>query len=165
VCDRRTATKPRVPACNPGAAYAVTTKADGSVEVTVRWEDITDLDRVRGALQKAGVPTAIAPRGASGWCDGSAAGRDKADHALDMVSPDGQHSLEGYVLRPKLFPAGSTLVVSASDDPVRKVHYVVLYLAPKDAPSCALSDYLNSMRYYGPTPYPSVLKGAYPGHN
>jgi hypothetical protein len=90
----------------PASAYAVTTRTDGSVEVTVRWADLRDLNRLKTALQQAGVPTAITSRGASSWCDGSAAGREEADQSLDKVSASDEHSLDGYVLRPKLFPAG-----------------------------------------------------------
>lgn len=148
----------------PAAAYAVTPKADGSVEVTVRWADVRDLDRLKDALQKAGIPTAVAPHGASGYCD-STAGRDPADEALNKVAATGDTSLDGYVLRPALFPAGSTLVVSAFDDPEQKLHNVVLYLAPKGDTSCALSDYLGSVHYYGPTPYPTFFRFPNPGRN
>ena len=135
----------------PAAAYAVTAKADGSVEVTVRWADVRDLDRLKGVLQKAGVPTAVTPHGASGYCD-SAAERSQVDGAFSKLSASGVTGFEGYVLRPRLFPPGSTLVLAAFDDPVQKVHNVVLYLAPKDSTSCALSNYLGSTGY-GPTPY------------
>jgi hypothetical protein len=140
------------------AAYAVTPRADGSVQLTVRWAQLDDPDGLAAALRKAGVPTVVATRAPTHYCS-TTAERERADAALNKPSPSGGplFSKEGYLMRPKLFPADSTVVITSYDDSAKQLHYTAMYLAPRDTTSCAISSELGAAWYIGPAPFPTGL--------
>lgn len=126
-------------------AYAVTTNPDGSVELTVEWERLDDPAGLAADLRQAGVPTEL--RYATDAqpvpvCLDSA-GRQRTDAALTSRSrSEGTAIVDGYRIRPDLFPDGSVMIISTFADSARQVTYAMLYLAPVDDTSCT---YLGSL--------------------
>ncbi|WBC13794.1 hypothetical protein O7600_22105 [Micromonospora sp. WMMA1998] len=144
------------------AAYAVTAKPDGSVELTVRWEQLRNVGGLATKLRQAGVPTVVTSSRPDRVC-AAPADRDRASEALNKQNPNGQPaSLDGYVMRPKLFPEGSTLVISTFSDTATQLTYTMFYLAPTGSTSCTLSGTLGSVRYTGPGPHPTRLRITWP---
>jgi hypothetical protein len=139
-------------------AYAVTTQADGSVSVMVRWEQFNDPAGLAAALRAAGVPAVTTTARPDHAC-GTPADLDRRLQALSQMESDHLPVSEnGYLMRPKLFPAGSTVVIASFDNVAKKVHYTSMYLAPKSDTRCAMTDELGQVNYVGPTPYPTFMK-------
>lgn len=140
------------------AAYALSARPDGSVELTVRWEQLRgDVGRLATELRAAGVPTEVTSGTPTSFC-AAPADRDRNGEALSKRAPNSQPaSLDGYVMRPSLFPEGSVLVISTFSDRATQVTYTMLYLAPPGRTSCALNSPLGSARYTGPGPAPTAI--------
>ncbi len=118
------------------AAYAVSVQADGSVHVTVEWDQLLDPAGLAAALRKAGVPTVVRSAGRTtrlGYehC-GTRTEQDQADAAMTATP-----SSKLIVLRPNLFPAHSTMVIASSY--LSQAHVVSMYLTHTDTPWCAIS--------------------------
>ncbi|MFY1634593.1 hypothetical protein ACN27F_15170 [Solwaraspora sp. WMMB335] len=58
-------------------------------------------------------------------------------------------------MQPELFPEGSVLVISTYADTQTQFFYTMMYLAPADSTSCALSGTLGRTRYTRPSPHPT----------
>jgi hypothetical protein len=142
----------------PNEAYAVDAQPDGSVKLTVRWNELDDVDRLAATLRRAGIPTEVTSEAPDRYC-ASPPERDRASYALNEFHPGAEQpaSTEGYVMRPKEFPAGSVLVLATFDDTAHKLSVMMFYLAPADDVSCALSGQLGRMEYYGPGPGPTAF--------
>ncbi|MFE0590072.1 hypothetical protein [Micromonospora echinospora] len=146
----------------PTAAYAVTAKPDGSVELTVRWEQLEDAGALAAKLRQAGVPTEVGSGPPTRYCAGPAE-RDRTSNALNKLTPHGEPaSLDGYLMRPQLFPEGSSLVISTYSDRATQVAYTLLYLAPTGSTSCTISGSLGSARFTGPGPRPTHITWPHP---
>jgi hypothetical protein len=144
------------------AAYAVTVKPDGSVELTVRWEQLGNVGGLAARLRAAGVPTEVRSGMPARFCAGPA-DRDRASEALNKLSPAGEPvSRDGYLMQPKLFPEGSILVISTFTDQATDVTYTMLYLAPTGPTACALTYPLGSALYTGPGPQPTIIEWPVP---
>jgi hypothetical protein len=120
------------------AAYAVSVKADGSVHVTIRGDQIQDPVGLAAALRKAGVPTVVRTGAPTSNC-GTPGEQKQAQEAL---LDDLQYHSTGLVMWPNLFPAHSTIVVTSFDTADEygpgKLHDVRMYLAHTKTPSCAI---------------------------
>jgi hypothetical protein len=140
------------------AAYAVTAKPDGSVELTLRWDQLENVSQLAARLRQAGVPTEVRSSMPARFCNASADRDRTADalnDALNKRASDGEPvSSDGYLMRPKLFPEGSILVIAAFFDPATQVRYKWLYLAPVGSTDCALNYPLGSALYTGSDPHP-----------
>jgi hypothetical protein len=146
----------------PAAAYAVTAKPDGSVELTVRWEQLGNVGGLAAKLRGAGVPTEVTSGPPARFCAPSA-DRDRNGDAMNKLAPNGEPvSHDGYLMRPTLFPDGSVLVISTYFDPATSVMYTLLYLAPAGSTFCALNGPLGSARFTGSGPQPATIIWPYP---
>ncbi|MEU7589507.1 hypothetical protein AB0A95_24815 [Micromonospora sp. NPDC049230] len=139
------------------AAYAITPKPDGAVELTVRWEQLDDVGGLAATLRDAGVPTELRSGVPASFC-APPTDRDRNGQALNQLGPNSEQiSFDGYLMRPRLFPEGSTLVISTFSEPATQMTYTMLYLAPVGSPSCALNGPLGNARYTGPGPHPTRI--------
>lgn len=117
------------------SAYAVSTEADGTVLVAVRWSELSDPAGLQAALRGQNVPAVVLVESAPGTCrqppqDGIALG---SDAVVPMAAATAGE--DRFALRPRSLPAGSTLVMGIPrlTGPVGSV---MIYVTDQKAPTC-----------------------------
>lgn len=121
----------------PASAYAVTAASDGSVQVIVRWRQLSDPAELQRALRERHVPAVVLVESRPGECrEPIQAGIPIPARAL--VDGPGGPAERQFGIRPDALPAGSTLVFGI---PRVDGHTpsVTLYLTMEPAPKCLAS--------------------------
>jgi hypothetical protein len=127
------------------AAYAVSSEQDGSTRVAVRWSDLVDPARLQADLDRAGAPVRILtgtvyPIGeqrAVPACAQPTHGGPYDSRAVEWDLPTGS-DLNGFVIRPKYFPPGGTLVIEVFFRAgQRKLDGSMSYMVVGSPPTCA----------------------------
>lgn len=121
----------------PASAYAVTAASDGSVQVIVRWRQLSDPAALQRALRGRHVPAVVLVESRPGEC------REPIQEGIPiparaLVDGPGGPAERQFGIRPDALPAGSTLVfgIPRLDGPTPSV---TLYLTMEPAPKCLAS--------------------------
>lgn len=121
----------------PASAYAVTATADGSVQVLIRWRQLSDPASLQSALRAARVPAVVLIEAPAGQCPEPDQDGIPIPPTALVDGPAGAEERQ-FAIRPESLPAGSTLVLGIPrvGGPTPSV---TLYLTSAPPPTCLAS--------------------------
>jgi hypothetical protein len=133
------------------AAFAVTTRPDGSYRVVIKWADLKDPGALQAALDRVRAPVRVLtgvllPRPdrpvSQPPCAEPTSGQPYSAQAVEWDFPDQAREVNGFVVHPSAFPTGGVLVVEVFFAPGRTTPSSTLsYMTIGGAPTCAQNAY------------------------
>ena len=128
------------------SAYAVSVDPDGSVKITIRWSELSDVAKLQAELDRAGAhvliltgtttpDTRTAPPVPA--CAIPYSGEGYSARAVTWDFPNAASEVNGIIIRPRYFPAGGTFVIEAYSNPgSTALHPTLSFMAVGAVPSC-----------------------------
>jgi len=131
------------------AAYSVTLRSDGSVNIVIRWSQLRDPAKLQADLDAAGAPVRILTGTAIlGQIDDSPpiprcaepySGVGYSAKAVQWDFPDQASEVNGIVVSPQYFPEHGTFVIEAYINPGEQTYKPSLsFMAVGPVPTCVV---------------------------
>lgn len=117
------------------SAYAVTAEPDGSVDVTVRWSELSDPGALQAALRANKVPAVVLLESEPGGCPQPRQDGIKLPEGTLAPGTGTSPERQRFTIRPVLIPAGGTVVIGVPriEGPISSA---TLYVTDQTPPTC-----------------------------